>query len=131
MVSYKEKIDFLKNYISEAQLKTIITLSKNNRFYVNKINKIYHLIKKMPKTYETENIKTNDKVLQLHYFNSCMDYYIIENDTEIPPYQSFGVTKTSYGEFELGYINIVELINNGVELDLYFKPIRFGELKKD
>ena len=29
---------------------------------------------------------------------------------------------------ELGYISIPELLENGAELDLYFKPVTIGEI---
>jgi hypothetical protein len=31
---------------------------------------------------------------------------------------------------ELGYISIEELTENGVELDLYYKPEKLGDIKK-
>lgn len=39
-----------------------------------------------------------------------------------------GQADLGYGEPELGYISITELLDNGVELDLYFTPSTLGQI---
>jgi hypothetical protein len=67
----------------------------------------------------------------LHYFRGSCDWYIMEKDIDSHgdgQSQAFGLADLGYGG-ELGYISIQELCECGVELDLHFKPISFGELK--
>ena len=42
------------------------------------------LIEAMPKTYDTEEQKAEDKVVFLHYFTSGCDWWIIEKDEGVP-----------------------------------------------
>ena len=42
--------------------------------------------------------------------------------------QAFGLANLGYGA-ELGYICIKELIEHGIELDLYWTPKTLGEVK--
>lgn len=89
-------------------------------------------IRNTPKTYETDNIETKDKITHLHYFLGGVEAWIVERDigdgTETPgegeQLQAFGkITLTGdKDDAEWGYISIQELIENGVELDLYFEP---------
>lgn len=92
-------------------------------------------IKATPKTYETESVATKDKIAHLHYFRGGVDAWIVERDvgdgTEPVPgegeqLQAFGkITLTGdKDDAEWGYISIQELIENGVELDLYWEPQR-------
>ncbi len=61
-----------------------------------------------------------EAIAYLHYFLSGFDWYITERDMERQQLQAFGLA--CMGEEEMGYINIVEFIRNGAELDLYFEP---------
>jgi hypothetical protein len=79
-------------------------------------------IRNMPEPRDQEG-KGNDAIVPLHYFNSSMDFWIIEKDDEDlqDQYRAYGCSNTGYG-FEEGYINIKELIDHNVELDLYWEP---------
>lgn len=90
-------------------------------------------IGRTPLTYQTENVETFDKVLCLHYFRGGVDAWIVERDVGDTPdqngegvqHQAFGAITLEGGgwaEVEWGYISIQELIENGVELDLYWTP---------
>lgn len=94
-------------------------------------------IKGTPLTYQTESIETKDKVLCLHYFYGGVDAWIIERDVgdsgdpaapgagEGEQWQAYGkicLTGEGWDGAEWGYISIKELIENGVELDLYWAP---------
>jgi hypothetical protein len=78
----------------------------------------------MPKTYETDG-QGKEAIAYLHYFHGGMDFYISEKDRgDITPdtrqHQAFGLA--DMGDPELGYISIQELIDSGIELDLYWTP---------
>ena len=86
-----------------------------------------------PKTYETEDIRNPEKILQLHYFYGDTDWYIVEKDKLDEQLQAYGYVIFNGDTYnaELGYINIEELKNsNKVELDIYWTPIKLRELNK-
>jgi hypothetical protein len=93
----------------------------------------------MPQTYETDDVPTPNKIVHLHYFLGGSDYYIIEKDKGSSDDEVKGIQNQSFGyailngdtiNAEWGYISIAELIENNVELDFHFSPIKFNELKK-
>lgn len=93
-----------------------------------------------PKTYESENVELDDKVVRLHYFMGAVDAWIIERDVGDTPMgdglgpqiQAFGFANL-YGDgfsgAELGWVCIQDLIENNVELDLYWTPVTVKELR--
>lgn len=83
----------------------------------------------MPAIYE-QATKGNDAIIYLHYFKGGLDWYITKRDFSADQYQAFGYARHWDG-LEAGYISIKELIENGVELDLYWKPKTIGEIKKE
>ena len=94
-------------------------------------------IEAMPKTYETEGVDASDRVAYLHYFMGGVDGWIIEKDmgdgsSDEAQVQAFGkITLFGGGvrDAEWGYISIEELIDNGVELDLYWTPKPMKEVR--
>jgi len=142
------KIKIIKPFISQSQLDALINMyrSEEKQAAIDIATQLAETISTMPATYETENIKENDKIIHLHYFNSGSDWYIIEKDkgqsgkdekeaglTPDLQYQAFGYTVLN-GDHEMaewGYISIKELIRNNVELDFYWTKKTFGELKKE
>ena len=86
----------------------------------------------MPKTYESDG-QGDDVTVMLHYFINGSDWWITERDVILDDQvQAFGYVCLN-GDIdcaELGYISITELINNNVELDLYFEPTTLREVKK-
>jgi len=100
-------------------------------FFETKIFAMAELVSTMPKTYEQEELG-DEAIVSLHYFRGDMDWYITERDVETPDepgqHQAFGLADLGYGG-ELGYISIVELIRNGVELDLYWKPCTLAAVR--
>jgi hypothetical protein len=67
----------------------------------------------------------------LHYFTHGGDYWITERDMASEQLQAFGLADIGYGP-ELGYISIVELLENGAELDLHYSPgvVTVGEIRE-
>jgi predicted kinase len=119
----------VKAFMPVMQQKAIV----GSEEHFDTISELSSIIENMPKTYDTENIKNDEKVVYLHYFYGQSDWYIVEKDMEREQLQAFGYVILN-GDTEMaewGYINIEELKKtNRVELDFYFTPIAFGELKK-
>lgn len=110
----------LKHFIGKSQLATIGMgiRGEEGQFFKDKMIEIANTIQAMPKSYETDG-QGSKAVAYLHYFKGSGDWYITEKDMEEAQQQAFGLA--DLGEAELGYINIEELINAGVELDLHWK----------
>jgi hypothetical protein len=98
---------------------------EEKEFFVKKIIELRDLVNKMPKTYEQEG-KGDQAVICLHYFIGNCNWWITEKDCEFIQLQAFGLADLGYGA-EYGYISIEELIENGVELDFYYKPRTLAE----
>jgi hypothetical protein len=93
------------------------------------IDSIHTTWQAMPKTYETD-AHGRAALARLHYFIGGCDWWIVEKDADpdrAGQVQAFGIADLGMGR-ELGYISIPELLENGAELDLYFKPQPIGEL---
>lgn len=120
----------LANFVSKSQLNILYDLihkSEESSYFVEKVVDLDHLISNMPKTYEQDG-KGEQAVAYLHYFRGGMDWYITEKDMESEQYQAFGLANLGYGA-ELGYISIIELMANDIEIDLHFEPTTIGSLK--
>jgi len=121
----------LKNFISKQQGQCLITACKGEekegfqKMMVDLISKI----EAMPKTYETDG-QGEKATAHLHYFNGGSDWYITEKDQENEQQQAFGLAclNGDIENAEIGYISIQELIENNVELDLYWTPKTIEEL---
>jgi len=88
----------------------------------------------MPQTYQTAG-QGADAIAHLHYCGGAVDAWITERDMgdesgDMSQLQAFGlITMTgNRSDAELGYISIAELIQHGIELDLYWQPKTIGEL---
>lgn len=75
-------------------------------------------IEALPMPYSTDG-QGNAAIARLHYFRGGVDAWITERDSSEVQHQAFGLIDLGHGA-ELGYISIQELIDNGVELDLYW-----------
>ena len=104
---------------------------EESQFFIDKFMELGDSIESMPETYGQDG-KGDQAVAYLHYFNSSMDWYITEKDCDPDnegQIQAFGLADLGYGA-ELGYISIKELIENNVELDLYFEPQTLAVIRK-
>ncbi len=129
----------LNQFIGKNQLSVLKSNCRGEEgaYFRDMIEKLKITIAGMPKSYETDG--QGDAALAiLHYFNSSSDWYIIEKDAgcaedEVPglQHQAFGFAclDGDYEMAELGYISIQKLIENGVELDLYYKSQTIGQIK--
>lgn len=113
-------------WISRRQMHAVRLLSNGEEgdYYLQKLIAMDTHIQAMPVTY-TEREKKEDAVISLHYFHGGSDWYIIEKDIEGGVSQAWGfaILNGDGQNAETGYISITELIELGVELDLYFTPI--------
>ena len=118
----------LNKFINPQQLQVLnglIEESEEAQFFLDKLEELTQLIKSMPVTYDTE--ANSNPLAVLHYFDAGMDFYIIEKDMNPDQNQAFGYSNLGYG-YEAGYINIVELLENNMQLDLYFDPRPIKEI---
>jgi len=135
LLKYKKVPDKLKPFMPISQVELLDSSISIIEEHQDVIDRILGVIEKMPKTYQTEDIDLDDKIVYLHYFAGGCDWYVIEKDKGDTlqnegraglihgrQYQAFGFADLGYGA-ELGYISIEELIQNPmVNLDFYFKP---------
>lgn len=122
----------LNHFVGRSQMSCIRSLSagEEGRFFLDKLAELNLLVGTMPKTYETDGQGMN-AVAYLHYFRGGSDWYITERDCETEQEQAFGfvVLNGWIDDAELGYISIVELLQYGVELDLFWEPKTLAEIK--
>jgi hypothetical protein len=121
----------LRGFISNQQLSAIETACRGEerQFFYDKLVEMAGIVATMPKTYEQDGLG-NKAVAYLHYFQGGADWYITEKDSEPEQWQAFGLADLGYGG-ELGYISIVELLENNVEVDLHFNPRPLCEVLAD
>jgi hypothetical protein len=125
----------LREFMPSSQIRVIANemRGEEGQFYINKACELVEMIKSMPKTYEQDG-KGDQAIAYLHYFRGSMDWYITEKDAGSPEdnrqVQAFGLADLGYGG-ELGYISIVELLENQIELDIYFAPTPLENIEKD
>ncbi len=119
------------HFIGKSQLRamTQILVAEEGDDMLRIMDEVEKTINSMPAIYEQDG-KGDDAIVYLHYFRGGMDWYITERDFSADQYQAFGYADFGYG-MEAGYISIKELIENGVELDLYWTPKTIGEIKKE
>jgi hypothetical protein len=145
--TFLPKLKIVMPFISQAQIDYLTRLyrSEERQGAQDIVDRLAGVIETMPKTYETEDIKTDDKIVYLHYYQNNSDFYIIEKDKGQSrkeekeagleygkQYQAYGyaILNGDHEMAEWGYINIEELRENNVELDFNWDPKKFSEVKK-
>jgi hypothetical protein len=76
-------------------------------------------LSKIPKLYETENIRLQDKLIHLHFFIGGCDWYIAEFDAQ-DLFWGFAILNDDYEMAEWGYVSFSQLKSisiNGIEID--------------
>jgi DNA repair protein RadC len=125
----------LRPYTPEFEIKYLQKLfsSEESLAAVEIAQRLVGIIEKMPKTYQTEDTPTNDKIVYLHYFYAGSDWYIIEKDKLPEQLQTYGyvILNGDLQDAEWGYVSLEEIkATEKIELDFHFIPVRFGELRK-
>ena len=88
----------------------------------------------MPHTYQQDGLGEK-AMIYLHYFIGGFDWYITEKDmgdpanNDMAQNQAFGIANIGMGLSGGGYISLVELIENNVELDFHWEPKTVGEVQ--
>ncbi len=142
LASLNSETGFFRHWMGRSQRMAIAQVIRGEEgdYFAELLANLKGWIEKMPKTYETGRQDVENKVVHLHYFGGSVDAWIVERDVgdsfvqaEIgPQHQAFGpitLCGESIGESEWGYISIQELIDNGIELDLYWTPKPVKEVK--
>jgi len=134
MNTTRANLQILKDFMPAQQMAFMqrLTHGEEGEYFVGKFEEMANTVSNMPKTYETEGVAMDDKIIALHYFYANMDWYIIEKDMEEnePQYQAFGLADIGFGLSGGGYIGIEEIINTrGIEIDLHWKPCTVAEMK--
>lgn len=131
-MSAKPKL--ITQFIGKRQLTTMLQLhleaEDGDNSMIDKLKEITQIIELMPKTYQSDS-QSDGALVSLHYFTGSSDWWIIERDDMEEQKQAFGFACIN-GDVccaELGYINIVELLELGAELDLYWKIRTIGDVK--
>ena len=120
----------LKPFIGHGQLSAMRQACKGDEgnWFIVRMVELAAGILAMPKTYEQDGMG-DAAVVHLHYFKGGADWYITERDSETDQLQAFGLADLFQDGGELGYISITELIENGAELDLHFKPCTLAQAR--
>lgn len=130
-----EAIKVLREFMPSNQIHAITSAmrSEEKQFFFNKVCDLAEMIKNMPVTYEQDG-KGQKTIAYLHYFKGNMEWYITEKDKgstdDMRQVQAFGLADLGMGFPELGYISIVELLENQIELDMYFTPTELENIKE-
>ena len=111
---------------------------KEKKTKQNRRNKMKLLTKelerKLPQLYDTEHIKTEEKIVHIKYFtpDSNWSWYITEYDPNDRIFFGYVVGLSN----EWGYISLAELeqttgpLGLKIERDLHFKPTKFKNIKE-
>ncbi len=130
---YTTNLEIVRPFISKGQLDYLVHLyhGEEKQGAVDILTHIGNIIKDMPKTYETDKVEANNKIIYLHYFIGGSDWYIVEKDKNKDQSQMFGyaILNGDHEMAEWGYVSALELKENNVELDFYWTPKKFSEVK--
>ena len=123
----------LKYFIGYKQRKALERALQGEEWehFGDLIERLKTTIATMPIPYDTDREGLEAKAI-LHYFKGSSDWWITERDYMGEQLQAFGLAclNGDYLNAELGYISIQDLIENDVELDLYYKPETIKEIKE-
>jgi len=121
----------IDQFIGRQQLATMRSCCRGEEgeWFKAKLDELKTLFATMPKTYEQDG-RGDQAVVYLHYFaGGSASWFITERDMEPEQHQAFGLADLYGDGGELGYISIVELLECGAELDLYWTPKTLEEVR--
>jgi hypothetical protein len=132
-VQFASDLFTLRAFVAPGQLRTIAQLARGEegQHFIDKAREYASRISTMPKTYEQDG-KGEDAIVFLHYFKGSADFYITEKDSDPDgdgQIQAFGLADLFRDGGEMGYISIVELMECGVEMDLFWTPKTLREVR--
>ncbi len=129
----------LYHFMPRGQRLMIIEMliGEESQFFEDKVMEFVDRISKMPATYQQEGLG-DEAIVHLHYFGGPVDAWITEKDVcdgsgDLRQLQAFGFVNLDGSGFdgaEAGYVSICELIECGIELDLFWEPKPIRELRR-
>lgn len=127
-----EAFAILNGFMPGAELRTLADNCRGEEgdYFRQLVAEYATRIKKMPTTYQQAELG-DQAIVYLHYFTGNCDWHITEKDIDHDnegQLQAFGLANLGDGP-ELGYISIAEIIANGGELDLHWKPITLAAVR--
>ena len=122
LIALTSAVEYLNTFIGFNQMSVLIynCQGEEGEYFADKLIELHAKISTAPKTYAQDALGFQ-AIAHLHYFIGGCNWYITEIDCEAEQQQAFGLADLGYGG-EMGYISIVELLENNVELDLHFDP---------
>ncbi|MGQ0772001.1 MAG: hypothetical protein ACT4NT_04440 [Nitrososphaerota archaeon] len=85
----------------------------------------------IPKLYETDGISLEKTIIYQKWDLKQVNFYWLVAELDRKENLAFGYANLNDDQFaEWGYISIEELIDNGAELDRFWKPCTFEEAQK-
>lgn len=129
-----EDLATFKSLTPRGQFQTVLELMKGEegQYFMDVVARIATLWGRIPKTYETD-AQGCAALARLHWFTGGCDWWLVEKDSDPDgegQIQAFGIADLGQGCRELGYINLVEILRAGAELDFHFTPVTVGEILK-
>jgi len=123
-------LDDLSGFMPKHQMQIVReSLQGGGLDFVEVVNRLKKIISTMPKLNENGDMG-DDAVAHLHYFYSSGDWWITEREDGKDQNTAFGIASMNGMPLELGYIDIVNKLDDPrIELDFHFKPQRIGDIK--
>lgn len=127
-IKYSDIPDKVKMFLPKHQQQVIV----GSEEHWDILRNLENIIEQIPRPCGQDGVPADDKIVYLHYFHGGCDWYITERDEWGIQYQMFGYA--NLGDpicAEWGYMGTPEWENTPVELDLFWKPCRFGDIGKE
>lgn len=127
-ITLSDILDKVKMFLPKHQQQVIVSSEENWDILKN----LENIIEQIPGPYGQDGVPADDKIVYLHYFINGCNWYITERDNWGVQYQMFGYANLGDDEMaEWGYVGVPELEESRVELNLFWKPCRFGDIGKE
>ena len=123
----------LQHFLGPAQRACVRSglRGEERQYFADKMLELAGIVTTMPVTGQTDG-QGDDAIVHLHYFaGGRANAWITEKDMEggAGQHQAFGYADLGMGMPELGYISLVEWLENGAELDFHWQPRTLREVK--
>lgn len=130
----RKALDELRPFMGDhqRQIVSFCLRGEEGDWFAEVMARLAERVRTMPVEYGQRG-KGDDAIVYLHYFSRSGDWYIMEKDSDpdgAGQVECFGLADIFQDGGELGYNNIAELIENGVELDFHFQPTTLGALRE-
>jgi len=129
-----EMMVIFKSITPRAEYRAVLEgmRGEEGAYFAETVEKMVNVWKAMPVTYGTDG-QGREALAGMHYFTGGCDWWIVEKDSDTDgdgQIQAFGVADLGQGCREIGYINLVELLAAGAELDFHYTPMTVGDILK-